>query len=300
MIQNPAKLRLSKRQLLLINEDGETTLPLEDIAVIILESPQISLSSALLAFCQDNNVAIITCDSRHMPNGMLLPFLPHSRNTQVAHIQQSWSKPLRKRLWKNLVQQKIYNQAECLKRAYKAEASKRLVQIAALVRPGDPENREAQAARIYWPVLFEHDFRRNPVKEVITSEKNVAINAALNYGYAVLRAFVARSQVSYGLIPAFGIHHNNQLNAFNLTDDVMEVFRPFIDFLTFQMQQENKFIVDNLPKDVRQKFAHIGTFLCKIENKTHTLMNACEKIAARLVSAIKNKNSSILTMPLFV
>lgn len=290
MIQNPAKLNLSKGQLRLENDSGSYTLPVEDITALILESPQITLSSTLLSHCQDHGVAILTCDKAHMPNGILLPFQPHSRQSRVAHIQQSWSEPLRKRLWQNVVQAKIKNQASCLESVAGQAEAQRLYALADRVQSGDPDNIEAQAARDYWPRLMGSDFRRSG---------NDIINSALNYGYAVVRAFVARSQVAYGLIPAFGIHHNNELNAFNLTDDVMEVFRPFVDKIVYAMKIDGTLNISesNLPVETRQKLVNIGNILCLLDDETHTLANACDKMAAGLVSAIEGKSAALLRLP---
>ncbi len=290
MIQNPAKLSLSKGQLRLENDDGDYTLPVEDITALILESPQITLTSALLSHCQEQGVAVLTCDRTHTPNGVLIPFQPHSRQSRVAHIQQSWSEPLRKRLWQRIVQTKISNQALCLAAAAGEDEAKRIYALADRVQSGDPDNIEAQAARDYWPRLMGTDFRRGG---------NDAVNAALNYGYAVVRAFVARSQVAYGLIPAFGIHHDSELNAFNLTDDIMEVFRPFVDRDVRAMKQDNllKPEEDSLPSAIRQKLANMGNILCRIEGQAHTLTNACDKMAAGLVAAIEGKSAALLPMP---
>lgn len=154
---------------------------------------------------------------------------------------------------------------------------------------GDKSNIEAQAAREYWQKLMDDDFRRGG---------NCIINAALNYGYAVIRAYVARAQVSYGLIPAFGIHHNAELNAFNLTDDMLEVFRPFIDREVFQMRGEGFFNEGKkLTKEERQRLAGVGTLSCKIEGQIHTLANACEKLSAGLVSAIEKRSTALMPLP---
>jgi len=290
MIQNPAKLNLSKGQLRLDNEQGEFTLPLEDITALILESPQITLSAALLSACQEHGVAIITCDHTHTPNGVLLPFQPHSRQSKVARIQQSWSEPLRKRLWQRVVQSKIRNQALCLEHFTSNEEAKPIYAMAGRVQSGDPDNIEAQAARAYWQRLMGKDFRRGD---------NDLINAALNYGYAVIRACVARSQVAYGLIPAFGIHHDNDLNAFNLTDDMMEVFRPFIDREVVWIKQAGLLQPDvtALSTSTRQRLANISNRLCLLDTNKHNLTNACDAMAASLVSAIEGKDSSLLTLP---
>ena len=272
------------------NNEGEYTLPLEDITAIILESPQITLSSAFLSHCQSLGVTIVTCDRSHIPNGTLIPFLQHSRQSGVARLQQSWTGPLRKRLWQGVVQTKIWNQAACLNLVGKKEAARQLHTLAERVKSGDPDNVKAQAARTYWPLLLGANFRRG--REDID-------NAALNYGYAVARAFVARSQVAYGLIPAFGIHHNNELNAFNLTDDILEVFRPLVDREVLFLKQEGllKGEEKTLCSSIRQKLANIGNVLCHIRGQAHTLINASDKMAAGLVAAIEAKDAGLLPMP---
>lgn len=292
MIQNPARLNLSKGQLRLENEEGEFTLPLEDITALILESPQIALTSSLLSECQDKGVAILTCDKTHTPNGVLLPFQPHSRQSRVARVQQSWTEPLRKRLWQRIVQIKILNQAVCLDMTVGDHESTRLKAFVDRVGSGDPDNIEAQAARYYWPRLFGTDFRRHG---------NDSMNAGLNYGYAVVRAFVARSQVAYGLIPAFGIHHDNELNAFNLTDDVMEVFRPFVDHMVFGLRRDGEINPEDhhLSPGVRQTLANIGNVNCRIDGQIHTIANACDLMAAGLVSAIEGKTPALFSVPEF-
>ncbi len=290
LIQNPAKLSLSKGQLKLCNEDGDFTLPLEDIMAIILETPQITLSSALLSACQEQGVAVLTCDTTHIPNGVLLPFQPHSRQSRVAHIQISWTESLRGRLWQNVLQSKIINQAVCLEQAEGSIPAKRLYALVNKIKSGDPKNIEAQAARHYWPRLMGEHFRRGG---------NDTVNAALNYGYAVVRAFVARSQVAYGLLPTFGIHHCNELNAFNLTDDMMEVFRPFVDHKVWILKEEGILSLEEntLSSSIRQNLANMGNIMCKIDGKSHTLANACDKMAASLVSAIEGKSPALLLLP---
>ncbi len=293
IIHKPTKLALKQGQLALCNEQGEHSFPLEDIAAIILESPEISLTSALLSACMEQGVALATCNASHIPNGILLPFLPHSRQSKVARVQMSWSAPLRKRLWQRIIQAKITNQALCLASCRGEEEAARLHALVRQVQSGDPDNLEAQAARAYWQKLFDKDFRRGA---------GDATNSALNYGYAVIRAFVARSQVAYGLIPTFGLHHESELNAFNLTDDVMEVFRPLADALVFNMRSMGELSdkEDRLSKENRQKLATLGTSFCLMDNQKHHLMNACERMASGLVSAIEHKSAALMPVPEFV
>lgn len=292
MIQNPARLSLSKGQLQLQNDEGDFTLPLEDVTAIILESPQIALTSALLSACQEQAVAILTCDETHTPNGVMLPFLPHSRQSKVARTQIGWTDNLKNRLWQKVIQSKITNQAKCLEFCRDTETATRVFAMARQVDSGDTTNLEAQAAREYWPRLFGNDFHRDGYG---------SINAALNYGYAVIRAFVARSQVAYGLLPTFGIHHDGELNAFNLTDDMMEPLRPLVDVRVFAMRESGNLPEDgNLTKENRQHLAALGAGLCRIDSQKQTLMNTCDRMAAGLVSAIEGKSPALLPLPEFI
>ena len=236
---------------------------------------------------------MVTCDEKHIPNGVLLPFMAHSRQSKIAHLQISWSEPLKKRLWQRVVQCKIRNQAACLAYHKGAEVAVFLEAMERRVASGDSDNLEAQAARYYWQKLFGSDFRRGG---------NDSINAALNYGYAVVRAFVARSQVGYGLLPAFGIHHDNDLNAFNLTDDMMEVFRPMVDNLVMTLVKQEEINPQDfiLTQKNRQQLVNISNDLCQFAGQMHTIANACEKIAASVVNAIEGKSAALLQLPEFI
>jgi CRISP-associated protein Cas1 len=288
MIQNAARMRLHKGQLQLEQDAGMATVPLEDITCLILESPQISLTSSVLAACAEHSVAVIVCDAKHMPSGVMLPFHPHSRQSRIGHVQLSWSEPLRKRLWQAVVQCKILNQAEVLAAAGKDAT--RLYTLSKTVQSGDPNNIEAQAARYYWTACFGKTFIR---------AHEDAVNAALNYGYAVVRGIVARSQVAYGLLPAFGIHHCNQLNAFNLTDDMMEVFRPCVDALVLEMVAAGAITPDagSLSKEARARLAGIGSVQCRMGKETHSLINATELMTQSLIQAIEAKSAALLVLP---
>lgn len=292
LIQNAAKLALAKRQLQISTDSGDFTLPLEDIAVLILESSQISLSSSLLSACQDQAIGIVTCGSTHMPNGLLLPFHPHSRQTRIGMMQIGWTESLQKRLWQKAVIAKITNQARCLEAARGEDIARRLHALASKVNSGDPDNLEAQAARDYWPKLFGPDFRRHAPD---------AVNAALNYGYAILRAFIARSQVAYGLLPCFGFHHSGELNAFNLTDDVMEVLRPSVDWQVFGMLGTSQLSFDDtrLSVEQRQNLAKIGNLRATYAGQIHTITTLADKLAEGLVAAIEARTPTLFLTPEF-
>ncbi len=292
MIQNQTKLNLHHKQLELHNESGVHSLPLEDVTAIVLESPHITLTSTLLAACNDYGIAVITCDASHMPNGVMLPFLQHSRHSKTAKIQLGCSDALKARIWQRIVQCKISNQAKCLAACKDMETAKPLFAMASLVESGDTTNVEARAAKDYFKLLFGTEFLR--------SEENT-VNAALNYGYAVLRAFVARSQVAYGLLPNVGLHHDSELNAFNLTDDVMEVFRPLCDNMVFHIRASGAFADDGtLSKTNRQHLASLGAEICMMAGKKQTMTICADRMSAGLLSSIEGKSAALLPLPEFI
>lgn len=218
-ISQPSRLTVRDRQLVVAQDDGEVTLAIEDIAWLVLDTPQVSVTGALLSTLVESGVAMIVPDARHHPAGVLLSFHQHHAQAHIAHLQTGITQPLKKRLWQGLVVAKIRNQAALLNQLGRPQA-KAVFAMADRVGSGDPDNIEAQAARAYWSALFS-DFTR--------ADEADRRNALLNYGYAVVRAGLARACVASGLLPAFGIHHASRSNAFNLVDDLIEPFRPFVD-----------------------------------------------------------------------
>ncbi|MFT4255810.1 MAG: type II CRISPR-associated endonuclease Cas1 [Pseudoxanthomonas sp.] len=230
IVSKPARLSVKNRQLLLEqDEGGSVTLPLEDLSVLVLDTPQTLLTGALLSEFASHAIAVITCDDTHHPNGALLPYLPHSRASLVMQKQLALTLPQKKRAWQAIVQQKLHNQGRCLGK-FKPNAAPFLFKQAELVRSGDPDNREGSGARYYFAELFGTGFTRNQERW---------INSALNYGYAILRAAIARALVIHGFLPAFGLYHKSQLNAFNLADDLIEPLRPFVDAWVRENANEN-------------------------------------------------------------
>ena len=221
MIESPAQLSLRDGQLV-IRTEREHTVPLEDISALLLENNRSTITTAALARLGQCGCAVFLCDEKHIPCAVLTPYQQHSRALAVLRSQLDASEPLKKRLWQSVVKAKIGNQALCLRLAGKEEEAQALFSLAERVRSGDSENAEATAAQLYFPALFGGDFTR--------SEEN-GWNAALNYGYAILRGCTARTLSVYGFLPSLGVHHRSTLNAFNLADDLMEPFRPLADLL---------------------------------------------------------------------
>lgn len=220
VIAKPAALTLEDRALAIAQDGNTARVMLEDISVLVLDHAQISLTAPLLSACAESQIAVLTVNASHLPNGVLLPYLPHSRALKVMTAQLALTQPARKRLWQRIVQFKIRNQAAILDRSAKVDDARRLRQLAGEVRSGDPDNCEAQAAQIYFRGLFNPQFHRGQMR---------FHNAALNYGYAVVRAAIARTLTGYGFLPAFGLFHRSEQNAFNLADDLIEPYRPLVD-----------------------------------------------------------------------
>jgi CRISPR-associated protein Cas1 len=200
----------------------------EDLGVLILDHPAISFTQAALVTCWEAHVVVVICDGKHLPSAILLPMQSHSLHSKILQQQIAVTEPTRKRLWRQIVRAKIDAQANVLKSLTENDAP--LLQFARRVRSGDPKNFEAQAARIYWRRLFGEDFRRD--------QNGDGINTLLNYGYAILRAAVARALSGAGLHPALGLHHRNQYNSFCLADDVMEPMRPLVDIRVHELWKE--------------------------------------------------------------
>ncbi len=220
IISNPASLSLRCGRLV-VRQDESAEIPLEDVAVIIVESGRTVITAALLCELAERGVPLITCGEGHLPCGLFLPYQRHSRFLKVLKGQMEQSLPFRKNCWRAVVKQKIRNQALCLDMLGKRGGNE-LRALAAEVKSGDPTNRESAAARIYFDSYMPDT----------TRQEDNTVNAALNYGYAIMRGAVARSLTAYGFLCAVGIHHRNELNAFNLADDFMEVLRPVVDLWT--------------------------------------------------------------------
>lgn len=266
--ENSAYLSQKDNQLVVKKKDEEPkTVPIEDVGFIILDSPQITLSCALLSFLQENNCAVISCDSRHLPSGLFLPLSGNTLQHERFMSQIEASLPLKKQLWQQTIQQKILNQARVLQ-LKRGVPAKNMLAWASSVRSGDSDNREAVAAAYYWKSLF-------PEIEGFTRDRfGVAPNHLFNYGYAILRGVVARSLVASGLLPTLGIHHSNRYNAYCLADDIMEPYRPIIDKLIVEKLEELDQIPEELTKELKVAMLKIPVLDTLIDGKRSPLMNA--------------------------
>lgn len=285
---NPAYLSTQNEQLVVnFPEEGkkEATIPIEDLGYIVLENPQITITSGLIMKLVKNKTAVITCDKQHMPCSFLQPLVGHSEQTERIRHQLNASQPLKKNLWQQTIIAKISNQASHL-RFHKKESLK-IERWATEVKSGDTENHEAYAAAYYFQNLFEEveNFSRN--------QKGVPPNNLLNYGYAILRAVAARALVSSGMLPSVGIFHKNKYNAFCLADDVMEPYRPFVDSLVYEMVKSGEDL-EELTMDLKSVLLTIPAMDVLIDGKHSPLMNAMSRTTSSLYDCFLGSNRKLL------
>lgn len=275
-IANEAKLKLKNKQLIVFNGE-EISFHIEDIRSIVVDNPYTSLTSKLIAKLADEGICLIICDDKHIPSCELLPIGAYCRMNKRINLQFSQSKPKLKRIWQKIVQSKINNQAKCLE-INKIDEAKTLYGISKNVVSGDSTNREGYAARLYFKMLFGNDFTR---------DNENFVNAALNYGYAILRSFIAKTIVAYGLEPSLGIHHKNQLNQYNLADDIIESYRPIVDNFVYQnhTQWGEKFSASQ--KAQLQLLLNSATV---IDANHHSVANAIELTIQSIILSFENED----------
>lgn len=286
---NPAYLSLRNSQLVLkfpgaansptlpevIKKQAEITVPIEDIGIVVLDNKQITITQGLMEKLLENNCAVITCNNSHLPVGLLLPLEGNTTQSERFRCQIESSLPLKKQLWQQTVRQKILNQAAVLEK-YSNEDHKCMRIWANEVRSGDADNTEARAAAYYWKNTF-----KGRIDGFVRDREGVAPNNFLNYGYAILRAVIARSLVASGLLPTLGIHHHNRYNAYCLADDIMEPYRPYVDdfVLEYFFGNPQKTEIDT---DCKAEFLKIPTIDVTIDGKRSPLMIAATTTTSSL------------------
>lgn len=284
---NPTYLSTRNQQLQIEQKDKETvSVPIEDVGVVILDHPQITVTQVCISRLLDNNTALITCDEKHLPTGMLLHLNGHTLQSKKFQAQVNAGLPLKKQLWQQTIRAKIANQAGLLeKRGAPAAVLRHLQQD---VKSGDSGNAEAVAAQYYWNKLMGDAFLRGRYEG--------GQNTFLNYGYAILRAIVARSLVGSGLLPTLGIFHKNQYNAYCLADDIMEPYRPYVDELvtTHPMFSEQE---DELHIEHKKVLLGIPTLDVSIDGRLSPLMVAVQRTTASLAQCFEGE-ARLLRYPL--
>jgi len=271
-ISEPSYVHLKNKQLL-IDQEGQTVgqIAIEDLGIVILQSLRIVVTQQVIIACQQNNVAIVFCDEKHLPYSAIYPIAESNNlHSKILKQQLRVSEPIKKNLWKQIVTQKIKNQAGTLSTLN--IDNKRLSQLAKKVKSGDSDNAEAVAAQAYWKLLFGKSFKR--------SVETNGINHLLNYGYSIVRATIARAICGAGLHPSIGLFHCNQYNALCLADDLMEPFRPWVDLCVFHLSENTQEVEIN--QDTKQALLSLISKPVKYDGKTMPFMVSCHYLMANL------------------
>lgn len=288
-ITTPCHLSLKLGQMLvrskLIEGDPGRTVPIEDMGMLLMEHDQITVTQGLLAQLLEHNVAVVNCNAQHYPVGMLLNFAGHSTQTETFIAQAEASKPLKKQLWQQVVKAKISNQAAVLEAM--GQDGGRLFRLVQDVRSGDVDNREGVAAVYYWPRLFKDLplFLRDP--------KGHYPNNLLNYGYAILRATVARALAGSGLHPTLGLFHRNRYNAYCLADDMMEAYRPMIDQVVAGMVHDRPHDHTELDQEAKIALLRTPTQDVDMGGRMRPLMVAVSETTASLARAFLGSSDGL-------
>lgn len=282
VISNSANLGLSNNNLVITNEN-EFKIPIEDISTLVIEGVGVKLTNRLLSKLGENNVATVICNEKHLPTSIVLPLNSHYKTYKVLKEQLKQSIPFNKRIWQMIVKQKLYNQGECLN-ILNLKGDKYLKVLSNKVESGDKGNREAIGAKYYFTSLFDKTFKR---------DNDNGVNAALNYGYTIIRSTIARTLVSYGFNTALGVNHCNELNSYNLADDFIEPFRPIVDLWV----KDNIQFDNELTKEDRIALIDLINYECIIDDKKHSILNAIDIMIASYNTACSKKDYRVLKLP---
>lgn len=278
-----AHVAVKNEQLVLTNDQKQMDYPLTDISSVMLENRETTISTYALSELAAHNILVFICDQAHLPNGVLLPFNSYYQALTQYHWQIAMPKPLQKQLWQSIIKNKIANQNQVLNLCGGHDELKPLI---GAVLSDDATNVEAKASLLYFKALFGPQFIRR--------DDNV-LNACLNYGYAIIRGFVARSITAHGLLPFLGIHHANQLNNFNLADDLMEVFRPVVDLLVKQELGN----VTELTTTVKAQLYNLMNVEVGVERGKYALDYAIELLVQNFIKSAKEKSNCLSSITIF-
>lgn len=296
--QNPAYLSLKLRQMVVTFPDIEKqpnipidvkqelvhTIPIEDIGVLVLDHKQVTITQALMAELLDNNVAIITCDERHLPTGLMLPLDCNHIQTERFRKQIEASEPLKKQMWQQTISSKILGQAKLL--SLEQIDNKNMLAWSQQVRSGDADNLEGRAAAYYWKNIFHNS-------NFVRGQDEAPPNNLLNYGYSLVRALMARALVAAGLLPTLGIHHHNRYNAYCLADDIMEPYRPYVDLAVIQLLRHTA-DTSELTPSIKRELLGITTMDVNIENHRSPMMIAVQTTANSVQRCFSGESRKII------
>lgn len=269
----------------------ERYIPFDDVEVLIFANQHCSLSHTVIQQCLTRNVTLLFCDERQTPVAQITSDYGHSQRLKRLRSQINATTRVKDRLWRKIVMAKIVNQGNCLRYIADAEeVGMELRELSKSVTEGDPHNREAYAAKRYFYTLFGDGFKRGRYDD--------PINSGLNYGYALIRALIRKELAVHGFEVSLGIHHESSENPYNLSDDLIEAYRPLVDMLVY----ENIFKVNCADFDTEEKKALLNIFFekCVLDGSVMTITDAVHKTVESLISCLEKNSSAKLLLPYFI
>lgn len=287
--ENPSYIHLHNKQVTVRQGNSksytEKTIPAEDIGLVILDNPQITITHGVINALLKNNACILYCDEKHMPNAFMLSLADNDTYSEKVKYQINASEPLKKQLWKQTVCQKILNQSRVIKTL--GYDSKYLERLHQKVQSGDQENLEGHASAVYWELLLKRF-------EVNRGRYEGSPNHFFNYGYAILRSIIARNLVGSGCLPVLGIHHTNKYNQYCLADDIMEPYRPIVDLWIYNYLIALEEVTDTLSKEDKTHLLQIPVIDVELEKKKSPLMVGAQRTTASLVKCFMGTARKII------
>lgn len=282
LIENEVDVKLKLDNLVLNTSEGEIWFPINDISIVVLDNLRITLSTRLLCTLAKNNVSIVICDEKHLPIGLYCSYDNHSRMFKHLEYQINTSAEKYDLFWKEIVIRKVLNQADVIKKLGKSdEVYENIKQLASETQIGDITNREAHAAKIYFNELMETTFSRG--------NDDILLNSGLDYGYTIIRSYIARVCVGYGLNSQLGIHHRNEYNRFNLIDDLMEPIRPMLDIFAYQLLENKEYF----NAEHRRNLINFLNHKIEYNNKNMYISNMIEEYIAQYAAFITGGRTSV-------
>lgn len=281
LIESECSLYLKLNSLIINKGEGDISIPLDDISMIVLDNLKINFTVRLVSTLAEHNIGVIVCNMEHLPIGFYSSYDNYGRISKTISYQINKSKEFYDKLWKEIMYNKIINQKRVLELLDKKDTTDKLKQLADEIEDGDPTNREAHAAKVYFNTLMDTTFSRG--------NDNLLINSGLNYGYTILRSYFARLCVGYGLNSQIGIHHKNEYNRFNLVDDLMEPFRPFVDMVAYKMLKDE----DYFKPEHRHELINLLNHKVKYMDKKMFIANMIEEYVIEYAALLSGKREDI-------
>lgn len=286
-IQQENRYLCLERGFLKIHEDKKelAAVPLDDIAVLLISAQGCSFSKNIISTLAERGAMTVLCGKNYVPTAVVYPVMGQFQQAGILKHQINASLPLKKNIWKKIVEQKLFHQSLVL-RAYNSDKSNYVEALSKRVKSGDSDNRESVGAKIYWNALFGKNFRRD-------KDGGDNINAMLNYGYAVMRASMCRAIAASGLQPALGIHHDNALNPFCLADDLFEIYRPLVDMAVYEIAEKADDAENELTPAVKQKIIQCLWIKLKTTEGDSPAFQSMQYLTSSFVKALKNKTPEL-------